>query len=260
MVREQVKIEGKTYTLFGSSDNTSSFYSAVETTVNILIDKYRNERELLELLMYASRKRKYYDLFENEIRETVDLKTTLSPFTPFVNEHLNEQPLFSIKDRVLRLKEWQYYLYMLEFALVNRLNREKFAACEYKIALLPHCLRDLMKDCKAESDGTDLLCRHCSNNCYINEISLLFAEKGIKPYIWMTANLRKIIRDNNPGNKPPGILGIACIPELINGMRACFKKGIPVVGMPLDANRCRRWMGDFYPNSINPDYLKKIIN
>ena len=236
------------------------FYSTVETAVNYLIDKYGNENELLDLLKHASRKRKYFDLFENDIRETVDLKTTLSPFTRHVNEHLNEQPLFSIRDRVMRLKEWQYYIYMLEFALVNRIYRKKFAACEYKIALLPHCLRDLMKDCKAESDGTDLLCRHCSGNCYINEISLMFSEKGIKPYIWMTAHLRKIIRDNNPGRKSIGILGIACVPELINGMRTCLKKGIPVVGMPLDANRCGRWMGEFYPNSINLEYLKTIIN
>ncbi|MCI0474389.1 MAG: DUF116 domain-containing protein, partial [Ignavibacteria bacterium] len=163
-------------------------------------------------------------------------------------------------DGVMKLKEWQYYIYMLEFALVNRINRVKFASCENKIALLPHCLRDLEKDCKAESDGTDLLCRHCSKNCYINEISLLLAENGIKPYIWMTANIRKIIRDNNPGNKSLGILGIACIPELINGMRKCHKKAIPVVGMPLDANRCGRWMGEFYPNSINLNYLKTIIN
>jgi hypothetical protein len=260
MIFEPRKIEGKTYSLFGNNDETSAFFSTVEKIVTGLIEKYGNENELLELLKNASGKRKHYDLFEKEILETADLKSELSPFTPHVNEHLKEQPLFSLRDRVMRLKEWQYYMYMLEFALVNRINREKFAACDNKIALLPHCLRDLMKDCKAESDGTDMLCRHCSENCYLNEISLLLADKGIKPYIWMTAYLRKIIRDNNPGKKSIGILGIACIPELINGMRACIKKGIPVVGMPLDANRCGRWMGDFYPNSINLEYLRTIIN
>lgn len=260
MLPEPVKIEGKTYTLFGSGDETSTFYSAVESIINNLLDKYRNKRELLDMLKNASKKRKYYDLFEKENCDTVDLKKILNPFTPHVNEHLNEQPFFAIRDGVMRLKEWQYHVYMLEFALVNRINREKFAACENKLALLPHCLRDLMKDCKAESDGTDLLCGHCSNKCYINEISLLFAEKGIKPYIWMTANLGKIIRNNNPDKKSLGIIGIACVPELINGMRRCFKKGIPVVGVPLNANRCGRWMGEFYPNSVNLNYLRTIIS
>jgi hypothetical protein len=75
----------------------------------------------------------------------------------------------------------------------------------------------------------------------------------------MTSNLRTIARNNYKEKKSLGVLGIACIPELIRGMRACQKKGLPVIGMPLDANRCIRWMGDFNPNSINLEMLKKIM-
>jgi hypothetical protein len=184
----------------------------------------------------------------------------LYEFTPGVKEHLKQQSIFRFRDSIMKLKEWQYHMYMLEFALVNIINRNNFSKCDIKIALLPHCLKFTMNNCKAESDGTDLLCRYCSANCYINEISVLLNAKQIKPYIWMSANLKKIIKSGNPGKKSIGILGIACIPELINGMRSCFKKGIPAVGLPLNANLCSRWMGDFYPNSININYLKSIIN
>jgi hypothetical protein len=260
MISEIRKIQGKTYSLFGSNEDTVSFFTLIDSILYNLLTKYRDENDLLILLRKASKKRRFYDGFEQDNTCFTDFKNELSVFTSGVEEHLKQQPFFSIRDNVMRLKEWQYHIYMIEFALVNKINREKFGACENKIALLPHCLRDLMKVCKAESDGTDLLCRHCSDNCYINEISLLFAENGIKPYIRMAANLRKIIRDNNPRKKSIGILGIACVPELINGMRTCIRKGIPVVGMPLDANRCSRWMGDFYPNSISLEYLRTIID
>jgi len=260
MISAPEKIAGKTYSLFGNKEDTDSFFSIIESILNNLLKKYKNGNELLFLLRESSKKRRNYDKFRLENNDIKDLKNILSQFTSDVEGHLQQQPFFSIRNGVMKLKEWQYHLYMLEFALVNRLNRENFSKCDNKIALLPHCLRFTINNCKAESDGTDLLCKYCSVNCYIHEISLLLNSKQIKPYIWMSANLKKIIKSGNPEVNTIGILGIACIPELINGMRSCFKKGIPAIGLPLNANRCRRWMGDFYPNSINLDYLRTIIN
>jgi hypothetical protein len=42
-------------------------------------------------------------------------------------------------------------------------------------------------------------------------------------------------------------------------MKSCRKAGIPVVGIPLNANRCIRWMGDFYENSVDLEELKLLI-
>jgi hypothetical protein len=56
-----------------------------------------------------------------------------------------------------------------------------------------------------------------------------------------------------------GILGIACVPELVMGMRKCRKNGIPVVGIPLNANRCIRWFGEFHQNSVDLDELEKLF-
>jgi hypothetical protein len=260
MISEPRKIEGKTYSLFGNKEDTVYFFSLIDSILDNLLTKYADGNDLLILLRDASKKRRYFVAFEEDNIGIADIKKELRQFTPGVEEHLKQQSFFRFSDGVMKLKEWQYHMYMLEFALVNRLNREKFCECRTKIALLPHCLRYTIENCKAESDDTDLLCKYCSPKCYINEISVLLKEKDISPYIWMSANLKKIIKSGNPAINTIGILGIACIPELINGMRSCFKKGIPVVGMPLDANRCARWMGDFYPNSINLDYLKTIIN
>lgn len=36
-------------------------------------------------------------------------------------------------------------------------------------------------------------------------------------------------------------------------------KIIPAVGIPLDANRCIRWMGSFHENSVNLEQLELLI-
>jgi hypothetical protein len=56
-----------------------------------------------------------------------------------------------------------------------------------------------------------------------------------------------------------GVLGIACIPELTMGMRNSRKNNIPVVGIPLNANRCVRWFGEFFPNNIDIAEIENLV-
>ena len=56
-----------------------------------------------------------------------------------------------------------------------------------------------------------------------------------------------------------GALGIACIPELAMGMRLCLRTGISPVGIPLNANRCARWMSQAHETSFNLEQLEKLL-
>jgi hypothetical protein len=56
-----------------------------------------------------------------------------------------------------------------------------------------------------------------------------------------------------------GALGIACIPELAMGMRLCIRTGIPPVGIPLNANRCARWMSQAHETSFNLEQLEELL-
>ena len=76
----------------------------------------------------------------------------------------------------------------------------------------------------------------------------------------MGAGISKKAKEVYNSHQTLGILGIACIPELVWGMRKCRKHHIPVVGLPLDANRCARWMGEFHKNSINIERLEQLIS
>jgi hypothetical protein len=111
----------------------------------------------------------------------------------------------------------------------------------------------------ASPDELDHLCKGCSKQCTINSISKLLKQSEVTPYIWLKADLKKLFKTFQNNSENPSVLGIACIPELVFGMRLCRKYNIPVVGIPLDANRCSRWMGDFYYNSVNTNKLNKIL-
>jgi len=56
-----------------------------------------------------------------------------------------------------------------------------------------------------------------------------------------------------------GALGIACVPELAMGMRLCIRLGIAPIGIPLDANRCARWMGKAQETSFNLRQLEDLL-
>jgi hypothetical protein len=186
-----------------------------------------------------------------------ELESTLSKYFTDIDSHQKNLSLAEKYDSTLTTSREQYLLYMLEIELVNRVYKEKFSISGAKYAFLPHCLHDLDKDCLSASDGTDYVCKSCSKNCSINSVSKLMKLQNIKTYIWREADLKKIFKLARSNGQSIGVFGIACIPELVNGIRLCAKYDVPAIGVPLDANRCVRWMGDFYPNSVNE---KKILS
>ncbi|MCC6397810.1 MAG: DUF116 domain-containing protein [Bacteroidetes bacterium] len=187
------------------------------------------------------------------------LRDQLSPYTVNVPSHLRGLSLAERWDRVLATSEEQYHHYMLEVELVNRLNAATFSRCEMRLAFLPHCLHDQSVTCKSVVRGEDHMCKGCSKMCVLNAVSKLLRRHRVTPYIWMTANLRSLLRRLHKEGKTVAVLGIACVPELVRGMRTCMHAGVPVMGLPLDANRCARWWGRFYPNSANLQELERLL-
>jgi hypothetical protein len=163
-------------------------------------------------------------------------------------------------DGVLSFTEEQYHLAMLEIELMNREYSARFRNASRKLAFLPHCLRDLEADCRAAPRDIDYACRACSHICNVNAVSTLLRQHGIEPYIWMQANLKSLFRKLKDAEGGLGVMGVACVPELVRGMRMCVKLGIPVVGIPLNANRCARWMGEFHPTSVELEEVLRHVN
>lgn len=259
-------IQGKTYTLFGAGDSTLNYYQTIGQLAQTILDRYNDLNFVLHTIQSYSGKKRLLKRFAEQPDDSFaisfilnKINGILNPYTLNVEAHLKSLPFLKIGDRGLETSRLQYHLYMLEVELTNRLNSALFKSADKKIALLPHCLRDLTVECKAAPDGFDYKCRHCSKLCYQNEVSTMLNNNGIEAYIWMGAELKKEAKSVMKSQKTLGILGIACIPELVAGMRLCQKYNLPVIGLPLDANRCVRWMGSFNENSVNLEMLEKLV-
>ena len=260
-------VKGKTYTLFGDSDHTSGYYESISRLADECLELEPDPDKIIHFIRNKSQKRMLLRRAFHQSRKKSLLTTILKkadsvlrPYTREVENHIKSLSLKNLWDRRLGTTREQYYLHMLEIFLVNKVNKAAFLNCERKIALLPYCLQDFSTKCKAESDDIDYRCKHCSKNCYQNRVTTMLESNNIDPFIWMESEFKILYRELKSGYNSLGILGIACVPELANGIHECSRYNIPVVGIPLDANRCIRWWGEFFPNSVNLGELEKLIN
>ena len=261
-------IIGKTYSLYSGKDDTDEFYSVLSDLVDtFLLPFAESEEQLLSIIRkYSNKKRTLRTERKKSFSDSliakllVETESRLSKYFTAIDDHLKDLSLAEKCDSTLTTSREQYLLYVMEIELVNRLNIEKFGSSESKYAFLPHCLHDLDKDCLSASDGTDYVCKSCSKNCSINSISKLMKLRNIKAYIWRESDLKKIFKLARSNGQSIGVFGVACVPELVNGMRLCARYDVPAIGVPLDANRCIRWMGDFYPNSVNEKKILSLLN
>ncbi|MCX6335464.1 MAG: DUF116 domain-containing protein [Bacteroidia bacterium] len=259
-------VTGKTYTLFGDGDSTSGYYETIRKLADEVTNNNPLTEELIEEIRVFSRGKRNLRkcLKKNDPGDRMPailnlIDPHLREYTEKVDEHLKKLPLRKFWDFRLATTREQYHLYMLEIELTNRLYVDKFLKADRKIALLPYCLQDFSVTCKADKNGFDYQCKHCSEICYQNHASLILEEHSIEPYIWMGGDMKQLAKYSFHENRTFGILGIACIPELINGMRTCRKNHIPVIGFPLNGNCCIRWHGEFFPNSIDLEELERLL-
>lgn len=257
--------EGKTYSLRPLSGNSNKYYDTIRTLTDALLRSFPNEQDLLVKTRTLGKQKRALRRLLAESKDSADLQflrtlhTTLHPFTTGVQTHLRSLRGFDRWSRALTMSEEQYHLAMVEIELVNRICAPAFQSCNKKYAFLPHCLRDLEADCRSAQRDIDYVCKGCSEACNVNHASKTLRLHGVKPYIWMTADLRVLFRRVKKEGNSLGVLGIACIPELVRGMRMCSKHDVPVVGIPLDANRCARWWGEFHWNTVNLAMLESLL-
>ncbi len=113
----------------------------------------------------------------------------------------------------------------------------------------------------AESVPGDVeaLCQGCTEDCLIHLGSVLLRRYGITPYISVEMDQEKLFARLKQEHPSIGALGVACVPELAMGMRLCLNTGIFPVGIPLDANRCARWMSQAHETSFNLEQLEELL-
>jgi hypothetical protein len=166
-----VPISGKTYTLYGSIDNTDAYFDRIRFIVDLCLTHHQDATSLLSIIQNASRhRRRLKKLISSSLGVSLDsflarvLRASHAEYTTGVAGHLKELPFARSWDRTLAMREEEYHLAMLEIELTNRSNVSSFRQCGTRLAFLPHCLRDLAADCHSVKRGEDYVCRGCSKN------------------------------------------------------------------------------------------------
>jgi hypothetical protein len=258
-------LQGKTYTLFGESTGTEQYYKTIKRLTDLFLRECPDENRLLSQIKKAGSGKLFRKLSKsNPDRALIsfikkNLRDSLSVYTGGVRQHLRNLSVKKRFDETLATKEEQYHLYMIEIELVNRIYRERFKGSEYKFALLPHCLRDFRPECRSVPGAIEAICKGCTEDCFINLGSILLKRYGIDPYISIEMDQEGLFRKLKAEHQSIGALGIACIPELARGMRLCIRLDIPPIGIPLDANRCARWMKKAHESSFNMEELDGLL-
>jgi len=258
-------VQGKTYSLFAVGSDSEQYYADIKLLAEVFLERCPDADRLLSLIQKAGKK-SLWGGFKTTgadrktltfVRET--LRQSLSKYTRKVSSHLQSLPLARRMDSTLTTTEEQYHLYMLEIELVNRIYRDKFKRAEFKFALLAHCLRDFRPGCRSVAGDFEAVCQGCTEDCLIHLGSVLLEKYGIRPYISVEMDQEKLFTRLKQEHPSIGALGVACVPELAMGMRLCLRTGISAVGIPLDANRCARWMSQAHETSFNLEQLEELI-
>lgn len=127
---------------------------------------------------------------------------------------------------------------LMDIYAKNLLLEEEFGKTDNRALFLPHCSRKYMdRRCQAEFVPalSTYRCRHCSEDCLINQATRMGESAGYDVYILPGGScIPQILRENNY----EGVVGVACPFEIKLGIGQLEKMGVPYQAIPLLRNGC----------------------
>ena len=185
---------------------------------------------------------------------TANVENYLSEVRP--GRYWHEDVIFCGRRRV------EYHLNMVGAEIMNRVYRKDFTATSKKAVILPACVRDRSaSECKAVYDGGAMLCRNCNGECIVNRLTLLGRQHGFKVLMIPHESSLSSSKTEKPLlDSDTGVVGVACILNLVSGGWMMRDMGIPVQCVLLDFCGCKNhWSREGIPTGINVRQLERIL-
>lgn len=153
--------------------------------------------------------------------------------------------------------EIQYYFNMVSAEIMNDVYKEKFLKCKEKLVFLPACMRQISTSCKGIIENMGYKCIKCSKVCNVSKLTALEKECKFKVYTIPHESLLFNIYDEE--NNQVGIIGIACVLNLISGGWKALRLGFNPQCITLDYCGCsNHWMNKPLMTNINYNRLKEL--
>jgi hypothetical protein len=177
--------------------------------------------------------------------------------------------------RTVRLKEYkykedyffvarhsnEYILNMFGAEIMNRAMSEDFMDKPEKAVLLPTCMRNEPYDgCKAESDGKEQVCKSCFAKCNIGKAAAHLRKHNIKTYlIPHSSDFSKFLKKWESNNEI-GLVGVACVLNLLTGGYEMKRLGITSQCVFLDYCGCKKhWDEEGIITDLNIHRLMRFV-
>lgn len=189
----------------------------------------------------------------------------LGAYTPNVERFLNEarpghywheDVIFCGRRRV------EYHLNMVGAEIMNRAFRDAFLKTGHKVVLLPACTRLLpAAKCRADATRGSFRCAGCCNDCTVNHLTRLGETYGFDVIVVPhESSISAGVTKSRLIGEDTGIVGVACVLNLLSGGWALQEMNIPAQCVFLDYCGCKNhWHKEGIPTEINVNQLKHIL-
>lgn len=214
------------------------------------LDPQRSSSHLVSIFMFA-------DWFECAAQEKLGKYTC--DLEEFVAE--NREKHLQKEDIILfTRKQSEYHLNMFGAEVMSRDFRESYEKRPRKALLLPICMCSLPEGvCMASETRLGMKCANCSPNCRVNSLSKCGEKKGFEVYV-VSHESSALSQSTQKDRDELGIVGVACIPNLISGGWKSESLGIPAQCVLLESCGCEHWIKHREPTDINKDQLFKLLD
>jgi hypothetical protein len=190
-------------------------------------------------------------------------KVVLGQYTANVDKFLAEkhhEHLFQEDVIFCGRREVEYHLNMVGAEIMNRSFRKKFEKRPRKALILPGCMKySAGTKCRAQDTDLGLRCGECLKSCNVNRLTKIGDEYGFEVYI-VSHESSAFSKSTKEDRNELGIIGVACVPNLIAGGWKAVSLGIPAQCVLLDYSSCKNhWDEEGFPTSINLNQLMKLL-
>lgn len=148
-------------------------------------------------------------------------------------------------------KETEYHLNMTGAEIMNRTLRKEFENTGKKILLLPTCMSVHDSKCRAKVIKGDLTCAHCNPGCTVSRTTRKMKQKGIRTVLIRHSSSFSKCLELWAGQKSTGLIGVACVLNLLTGGFEMKRLGIPSQCVFLDNPGCKKHWQSRKPSEVN---------
>jgi hypothetical protein len=188
----------------------------------------------------------------------------LGKYTPNVDRYLNEiRPKRYWNEDVIFCgrRRVEYHLNMVGAEIMNRAFKKAFHLTDKKLAVVPACMCLLKDKCRAKPYGSGLSCIGCIKECSVNNLKTIGDKLGFQVLIIPhESSLYSSWKKDSTIKEDVGVIGIACVLNLVSGGLMLKEAGIAAQCVLLDYCGCKKhWHQEGLPTEINEKYMQKIM-